>query len=603
MRPALGERLGFHTPRQVGLTIALACLACGLRSLALGQDTAWDLLNYHLYAPWAWWHARLGLDLAPAQLQSYFPPIGDLPYWLLLQLDAPRLAGFLMGALHGLAFALVAAIAWLVLPADRSRPTVAPALALAGLFSVTFVSELGGSMGNNTSALPVLAALGVLMKAQRNFGRRSLVLHAVAGVGIGIAVALKLTNAPFAVAMAVAALMFGSGSIGWRTRGLSVMTASALLIFALMAGDWFFQVWRTFGNPLIPQANGWFEAPLADSVSIADQRWLPIGWLEHLAWPIVFTLHPQRVGEEGLRQLLWIALPVVAIACLVTAAVRRGSRPAAAVSAHRPVALLTTFFVVSFVIWMLLFSIHRYLTVLELLGPLLIWLGVQWSWPTRAGRRVATAALVACSLVAWFGQGEWGHEDWAEHSFAIEVPALPDAAHTTGLLVGKDPQAWRAALLPDDIAWVGVATTWPETAAYRDRVRQIVADRQGPAFAMLPAATDRRARRRERYNELAARFGFDTGPECSTMRWLGQRRLEAAVEVVDGRCRFTARAADAVDLPDADRSERATADAQLAGYGFQLDAGQCVRLGAWAGKREYPYQWCPVHARSAEPAR
>ncbi|CAN5357726.1 hypothetical protein BH09PSE6_BH09PSE6_32090 [soil metagenome] len=595
MRQRLGAGLAFDTRRSIVIVSALVCLACGLRSLALGQDTAWDLLNYHLYAPWAWWQGRLELDLAPAQLQSYFAPFGDLPMWLLLQLDAPRLAGFLMGALHGLAFALVALVALQVLPAQRHRAALAAALGLAGLFSVTFLSELGGSMGNNTSALPLLASVLLVLEGQREQGRRSVLLHAAAGVCLGVGEAMKLTNAPFALALAAAILLFGSGSFGVRLRKVSLLSAAAVLIFAVLAGPWFLAVWHGFGNPVMPQANGWFHAPLADTTPFGDLRWMPTGWLERLTWPIVFTLHPQRVGEEGLRQLLWLALPAVGLAVIVRALSRRTrSARAAPLAADRPVALLAGFFVFAFVLWMQLFSIHRYLVVLELLGPILVWLGLRWCWPTTAGRRVAIATLLACSLAGWAGQGEWGHEDWAEHAFAIEAPPLADAARTTALLVGPEPQAWRATLLPPELAWIGVATSWPETAAYRERVRQIATQRGGPVFAMLPAAADRSVDRLARYNASAARFGLDAGPDCTLVRWLARRKLRAEVEVVDGRCRFAARAADVIDLPVLDAVERAASGERLAARGLQFDAAGCRRYAAWAGKREVPYQWCPV---------
>jgi len=47
----------------------LVPLAFGLYAVKLGQDTNWDLLNYHLYNPFAYLNDRLSLDLALAGLQ------------------------------------------------------------------------------------------------------------------------------------------------------------------------------------------------------------------------------------------------------------------------------------------------------------------------------------------------------------------------------------------------------------------------------------------------------------------------------------------------------------------------------------------------------
>ena len=58
-------------------------LASGLLSLFLGKDINWDLKNYHYYNAYGFIEHRLDVDIAPAQLQTFINPIGDLPfYWM-----------------------------------------------------------------------------------------------------------------------------------------------------------------------------------------------------------------------------------------------------------------------------------------------------------------------------------------------------------------------------------------------------------------------------------------------------------------------------------------------------------------------------------------
>ncbi|PPT28426.1 hypothetical protein XarbCFBP7614_08655 [Xanthomonas arboricola] len=66
------RHFGFHSPRQIAAAVTAVVLLGALLSLGLGQDANWDLRNYHLYIGDAWAHDRLGVDLAPAQMQSYF---------------------------------------------------------------------------------------------------------------------------------------------------------------------------------------------------------------------------------------------------------------------------------------------------------------------------------------------------------------------------------------------------------------------------------------------------------------------------------------------------------------------------------------------------
>src|SRR5690606_17227740 len=129
---------------------------CALLALLRGQDMNWDLRNYHLHNAWAWLQGRVGLDLAPAQMQSYFAPWLDLPYYL-LALHAPApLAGLLLGLLHGLAFLPAAWVAWRMLEGDARRGWLAPLLALSGLAGAAFLAELGNTMGDASTAPLVL---------------------------------------------------------------------------------------------------------------------------------------------------------------------------------------------------------------------------------------------------------------------------------------------------------------------------------------------------------------------------------------------------------------------------------------------------------------
>lgn len=179
------------------------------------------------------------------------------------------------------------------------------------------------------------------------------------------------------------------------------MTTSACMVFALLAGHWYFKVWETFGNPLFPQFNALFHGPLAQPMAIADTRWLPRTWSEQLIWPWVFTLHPRRVSEIPLRQISWGILYLLALGAAFKALMtKRGEGWA---SATLP--FLLVFFAVAYVLWQVLFSIHRYLVVLELLSPLLVWLGCRFVLPVRFAGRLSMAAVAVCAFVALWGGG------------------------------------------------------------------------------------------------------------------------------------------------------------------------------------------------------
>ncbi|MEB1529813.1 hypothetical protein [Xanthomonas sp. WHRI 7945] len=601
---ALDRRFAFHSRGNViAAGIAVALLG-GLLSLLLGQDANWDLRNYHLYNGYAALHGRLSVDLAPAQLQSYFNPLLDvLHYALLTGLPAP-LAGFAMGALHALAFLLLAGIVWQVLDPRLDRARLAPWLALAGMCSAAFLSEFAGTMADNTSALPVLGALLAALHAQRRQQAAgqgvAIAWWALAGALLGLALACKLTNALFALALGIAALVAG-GRARQRLGGAAVLTVVAMASFAVLAGPWLLSVWETFGNPLFPQFNSHFLAPLAQPVALSDTRWLPKGWLQWLSWPLLFSAEPNRVSEVALRQIVWPLLYLLGLAALLLSALRRPRRAvvdgAAASDVVAPAwRALLVFVVVAFLAWQSVFSIQRYLVVPELLAPLVLWVGLRRLLPARIAAPAARWTLIACALVALQGCGDWGHERWARAAFRVQAPPLPQPARSLVLLVGDAPQSWRIPFLPAQAAYASVASNFPESPAYAERVQALLAER-GQAYALLPATVDRNAERLLRLNALAARLGLDQGPDCRLMRRLARKPVRAALVERAGRCRWAMLPERAIDIAAGDRQALALADQQLARYGLALQPGTCAVYASWVGQARFPYQWCRVGRR------
>lgn len=584
-------------------TVAVVALAV-LVSLLRGQDTNWDLRNYHLYNAWAWLNGRIATDLAPAQLQSYFTPLLDVPYYLLVQHAPAPVAGVFLGILHGLAFLPLCWIAWRILAGEQERGRKAFLLALAGMCGGAFLSELGNTMGDASTAALVLGALALALPSAGGWASRTV---ALAGALLGTAVALKLTNALYAVALGLAVL---AAPLPWRVRlrALAVLVAMSLLAFALLAGPWFYRVWNTFGNPLFPQFNSWFQAPLAAPVSVSDTRWLPKGLGQALVWPLRLTFEPRRFSEIALPQLAWAVLYIGGIAAAIRWLVRRlrGQGAGAATVTRDPArVMLVVYLVAGFVVWTGVFSIHRYLAALELLAPLTLWLLLHHLLPERV--RLRKVLMILCLLVPLVGWNDWGHAGWARKAARIEAPERFNA--DTILVLGDAPNAWRLPFLPAGPAYVGVASNFPESDAYRAQVRSAVAE-GGQAMLLLSAeAVARReqiARKDDKnavYNRLAGWLMLDRG-SCPALRWAARRSssrtLVEAGQSPSGRCLLAmisdpevATEVGAVELAERERL-REVGGTLAKRYGLVLDVEGCRTYGSWLGTDPYPYQLCPV---------
>jgi hypothetical protein len=510
-------------------TFAAACLIapllCGLWSVARGVDANWDLLNYHLYNPFALLHGKLSVDLAPAGMQSYFNPILDLPYYLLNRHLFAPLVGFIMGAVHGLNFILLAELGRNVLTnvPTEDRYRIPLMIAIAGCLTPNFLSELGNTMGDNTTSLLILGSLLVIAgRWPRLFNSDWQAVAIVAGAGVlaGFAVGLKLTNGPYALALCLA---FFATPVLWTTRlwlaawfGMGVLGG-----VAATGGYWFFEMWRAFQNPLFPQFTSIFPNPLARSASILDSGWGPKGWVEALLWPFVFALDSHRVGQITIRQLVW-PLVYVLFWIWILAVLMRTSANSARLTLDSRARFVVAFVAGGYLLWMLIFSVGRYLVPIELLTPLLLFILFSALLSYRLARRtwVVTIALATLLVVAG-GYETWEHRGWAHPAIRAEVPFIAEPARSTAL-VGSEafPLAWLVTQFPETVSFVHVRP-FPTGPAYRERVREIIANRGGPVFAVLRGHWDERRQPSAAEHSRLTELGVTTSVTgCRILSWI-----------------------------------------------------------------------------------
>lgn len=472
-------------------------LLYGLVSLRYGQDQNWDLGNYHHYAPFALLNGKVGYDLAPGQWQSYFNPTLDLVYYGLNKLLPAPAAGFVMGALHGLNVLLVLAIARRLLPAAAPGTRAAALLlALAGCLMPGFMSELGNTMGDNMTSLTVLGGLLLLLRGWTGLlagGARGAATAVLAGLLVGLGTGLKLTNAVYALALCLAMLALAM-PLWLRVRTAFVFGLGVLGGIAVSAGHWYWRMWTVFGNPLFPQFNDIFQAPLAAPIGIGDTGWIPKGLGEKLLWPFIFTYSPRRTIEIFIVPLVWplLYLAFAWLACtLLGRALRRGGTAGPALAPRVRYTLL--FMALAYLVWLNLFGLYRYLVPLELLAPLALWLIVQHlsaAWAARP-RAIAYGAVAGALLLAvMLGQvrGNWGHASWSRAGLQASVPAIAEPRQSLVLTAhGNPPMGWLVPFFPAELAFVAVGGGFPESPAYAARLAAMMAARKGPFYVMLTA--------------------------------------------------------------------------------------------------------------------
>lgn len=575
----------------------------GLLSVCLGQDDNWDLRNYHWYNPYALLNGRLAADMAPGSWQSYFNPLIDVPYYLLATTLPGPVVGFVMGFLHGLNFILLLAIVRCLLGQRPGAARLSVLLALAGTCGAGFLSELGNTMGDNLTALLILSSLLLLLRNWQRlhaWSARTAGILLLSGVVMGLGTGLKLTNATYALALCLALLTVPT-TVRMRIALAFVQGCGVAAGLLASAGWWWLTLWRQFGNPLFPQFNDVFRSPLAQELGVIDNFHMPHTVLETLFWPFVFSAHFTRVSELVLKQAILPVLYALALLFIGLWLLEKLARRQVHGRLSAQARFLLVFGLLAYLAWMKLFGIYRYLVPLELLAPLMAWILVERMLPAARAARVG-GWLLAATTLAVFPFVTWGHADWAAPNFSVQVPAFErPAASIVFTASGNPPMGWLAPSFPRDVRVISLATGFPESPAWLERIQAAIASRPGPHYVMLAAARNEKESSLRRKLALVDALGL-TGDAagCARLDRLLQRvRFQVQMKPVAeaGRqCTIELQARYVVDLAAQDAAIVQAGQATLARYGLQLDAAGCRVQAAAVGAERYPFHFCPVKA-------
>jgi len=447
----------------------VAMLGGGLLALWLGQDASFDQLNYHFYGPWALLHGRILLDVFPAFIgPTFHNPSADVPFYLLAVHAPPRITGFVLGAVHGLAAVPLYLIARAVVPGSG---LVGLLLVLAGMAGAMSIAETGTTFGDDLTATLVLAGVAativMLPRLACSRLRRAVVPAFVAAVPVGVAAGLKLTAAIDAAAFALAFLAIRRA---WPERGALVAAAAAGAGagFLLAGGPWFLILWQHTGNPTFPYLNQIFHSALALPISHRDDTFVPEGVIDTVLFPFLVALGRLSEAEFPFRDL---RVPVLYGLVLLFGLARlfgRGSRLSPAAR------FVLAFAAACYVPWLATFAIARYLLPIELVAPALIAALVGALVP--GGRsRAAITALVLGLIVVTTRPADWGRIAWGEELYGVRAPPI----ERDGLVVmaGTAPTAFLIPFFPPGIPFIRADGFYTDRLSLDHGLYRIGADR------------------------------------------------------------------------------------------------------------------------------
>lgn len=582
----------------------------GLVSLFLGQDISSDLRNYHIYNPWALLNGRVGFDLAPASMQTYFNPLIDVPYFILTENYSARFAAFMMGVFHGLCFIPLYFICRELVGTNTSR-IIPFVLALVGCLGPTFYYQVGASMGDNTTAIFGISALCLVLYFSSTLHvltKKSVFICACIGLIMGIGVGCKLTNSPFAVGLAASLLVLNKTQFRTRLTFTMIFGLGVIVGMAITGGFWFMKMWMLFQNPFFPQFNNIFRSDLTSSVGIVDARWGPKTIIEGLIWPFIFTFHPSFVSEAQAIQILQPFAYVVSIIYIL----KYVASFVISSFVFKPLSeiwiLFLVFFLVSYFTWLKVFSFGRYLVVIDVLLPVLVYVGLRGLINSDVVRNVIVALIVSGLVISSVANDDWGRSEFSDSLLQVDVPLIQEPNRSAVIFAGSQPKSWLIPKFPSDLVFVSVGSMFmPSSQGYEERFQEIINDRKGDLFLLVDAVTKPHLDKLEDSRFLAAInwamsvTSMSSNNVCSGVSLLARnllysKRLEGKIVVDSGDfvCKLVIHPRK-IDFHFVNLQELEQAREKLYRYRLNFRDDDCVLYEASIGKRSIPYRFCKVY--------
>ncbi len=436
-------------------------IGLGILSVILGQDVSWDLRNYHFYNPYMLLTGRFKYDVLPAQIQTFFNPLMDVPFFVAiyyLKLP-PVVVGFFLGGFHGLNQWLVHLITYHSFDkvCERYKITLSIAAAITSIFGAAYISELGTSIGDSTSSVFVLAGLFLIIACLGRNQPVKLKTIIFAGLLLGLATGLKLTTALYSISLIVA-ISFLTNTIQEKLRNLLVLIFSMAVGFSLTMGYWIILMWTNFANPLFPFFNKIFQSPYIETdFNLQDTRFLPKDVWQFLFYPFYFVQEQTLVAEVKFKETRFAIaylLIVILLGVIIYQYTSRRSLEQKNNLVHVPIlGFLLPFYCSAYLIWLKGFSIYRYLIVLELITPVLIILIIAYLYPHKRTVFIILIAIFAL-IAATVKPLDWWRMGWSDNYFGIDSQALKPYENSTIVMWGDEGTGYLVPHFPASTRFV-----------------------------------------------------------------------------------------------------------------------------------------------------
>jgi len=446
----------------------------GVIAIILGQDTNWDLRNYHFYNPYSLLNNRLDFDIVPSHTPNFYNPVLYVPFYYLVANFKPMMVSFILGAVQGLNIILIYFIAKLLLIEKDEKKLffIASGLSLIGVLGGGHFGEIGTMFSDNILSLFILSSFLLTLYVNRKIFESPKYYDFItffAGILAGVSAGFKQTTVIFCMGLCLSHYALKRQDQKWNfwlgTWKSFVFGIGVIAGIIFSGGYWLYEMWTRYGNPFFPYFNHIFKSPMGSIAHYRDIRFIPENIWEWLFLPYIWTFDPMQVGETPFCDirlaLLYTLLILAGILLLVRFFVKK-MRTYPMLDKSK-IWMWLAFFIfgtVTYFFWLKMFGIYRYLVLFEFMAPLAIWIIIDYfasrfNYSYIKYGRIASIILILLIIIT-MKPGNWGRAKWSDEYFGVTPPYIEKPKESMILMAGHEPNSYIIPFFPKEIPFIRI---------------------------------------------------------------------------------------------------------------------------------------------------
>lgn len=405
--------LSFSASFKKNAAALAVCMIIGaVLSLLLRFEIYYDLLHYHYYNGFAFVHDRLEIDVAPANIHTFFNPLADALNWFLIKHlnNFPNVYLAITGSVFGMLLFICMKIYLLFF---QNKFAVAAALVLGTTGFATWF-QIGTTTNEIPAAVLVLTALYFILKGEKEL---------FAAFLLGAAAGLKLTAATYCLSSGIAFLLFNFRN----PKQVALFALCGVGGFLAIDGFWAWRLFNLYQNPFFPFLNGLFHSPYFADINFSiqafeapqiDKSFISLLFLPLLLISVTKGAEPtlDHLNFSDFRWFLACILLIIWIFKTHKAPLSRQEK------------FLMVWLILSWLIWFKVFLVVRYLIPVETMLPV-FFVKAAISLKPSAGSVLKQAVKIFLCLFCFFIciRTTWNSDYWSRRTEQTLLPPLPCA--------------------------------------------------------------------------------------------------------------------------------------------------------------------------------